>query len=905
MIRKTLHSSGYAFNRRLFVAPACILLLGAIVSLALCVWIRAEHEKDIATSTAERAEAARSAIETHLKYRIASLRRMSGRWNAPGGISRTVWEDDARAYFRDQPEFQALVYLDPDAIVRWVVPFEPNERFVGLSLAFEPKRAAAIERARTSGKVSNSGIVDLTRGNKAQMFVFPLNVDGRLEGFLVGAYDILLLMETIVPSIPLQQFELRVIEDGADIFVLHDSEELLSDASLTVPFKVSGLDWTLQVTPHASFSDANALIEFFVVTVGLLASSLLAAITYFVQLNIYRTQREAEIAIRNQMTFEASKVGVWEWFDTSQKDQYWSPELYKLLGYEPNEIDANFDTFQAMIHPDDFEANKETIRTSLDTENIFRIESRMRKKNGIYEWFEFRGASRFNKNGTENVFATCASIQEQKTTEQSIADAHAFQDLIFTNIPALLFVKDEQFRIVNANPAFLSVYPEDMRDSLIGTTTLESYSPEEAEDFLRDDKLAFAEGRREVEETIDFPDGRRRTLATKKVRFENANGDRFILGVAHDITEMKRVSLELAQSEQQFRSAMENSAAGMGLLSPDGRWLNANSAMCNIMGYSAQELRETSFQALTHPDDIDANIEDIGKILAGERDSHQTEKRYIHKDGHTIWGLVTVALVRHSDGSPRHFIAQVLDITATKEFEQALVNSNKDLDNFAYIASHDLKEPLRGIHNYSRFLIEDYEDKLGEDGQHQLGRIMHLTQRMEALINDLLQFSRLGRETERRKPVDINAVIEEIDDMLPDQEKYRLLIPARLPTVVCDEIQIKEVFRNLITNGIRYNQSPEKTIEVGVEEAGGSSLGPGTVFYVKDNGIGIDQGFHGDIFKMFKRLHHRDAYGGGSGAGLAFVKKIIDRLGGEIWLESEPGKGSTFYFKLPDNGTVQ
>lgn len=897
-------STMYATNRRLFAPPLLFLLIGWAISLFAYFWIQAEHRSEVQRTTAEKAEVAVSEITAHLQYRLQSLARMANRWNATGGYEQKLWESDASAYLRDQPEFQSLVILSADALVQWVVPSEQNKRYIGKSLAFEPRRSAAIEQARSLGKMTNSGVVELVGGSKAIVFVLPLYSDGLLNGFLVGAYDMPQLMQSIVPNIGLQEFETRFLEEGAPVFVRNESSELIVGSLATLPLDITGTQWEFQIVPHQSFANDNELIEYFVVSLGIVATLFLAVSAYFILLNIERTRRETEVARRTQLTIDRSQVGIWEWFDTKDTAQYWSPELYKMFGYVPGEIEASYDNFEDLIHPDDRVSNNRGIRTSLDVQNAFRIESRMRKKDGAYEWFEFRGSRTFNESGGEYFFATCVSIREQKAAEQRSADAYAFQDLIFENIPALLFVKDAQYRIVNANPAFLSVYPPEMRDSVIGTTTLEKYSQEEAEDFLRDDRLAFAHGTREIEETVDFPDGVRRTLATKKVRFENAAGERFILGVAHDITEIRRVTEKLEQSETEFRSAMENSAAGMALLSPAGEWLSVNAALCEILGYSPQELRETTFQALTHPDDIDVNLDSTAKMLSGKLKRYQVEKRYIHKDGHTIWALLTTALVRNPDGTPRHFISQVLDITATKAFEQALVRSNKDLDDFAYIASHDLKEPLRGIHNYSRFLTEDYEDALDEDGQHKLGRIMHLTQRMEALINDLLQYSRLGRETNKPVAVDMHEIIEDIEDMLPDQDQSVVKLALDLPTIVGDEVQIRELFRNLITNGIKYNQSEEKNIEVGLAKARKPEHQNKTILYVKDNGIGIEKRFHGDIFKMFKRLHHRDKFGGGSGAGLAFVKKIVDRLHGEIWLESEVGKGSTFYVALPNDPEV-
>jgi PAS domain S-box-containing protein len=257
------------------------------------------------------------------------------------------------------------------------------------------------------------------------------------------------------------------------------------------------------------------------------------------------------------------------------------------------------------------------------------------------------------------------------------------------------------------------------------------------------------------------------------------------------------------------------------------------------------------------------------------------------------------------------FTAFIRDITTVKEAEtkllsytHALERSNKELDDFAYIASHDLKEPLRGLFNHATFLLEDYKDKLDEDGVRKLHRLSYLAQRMERLVNDLLYFSRLGRQELAIQPTDMNEVIHDIESMLDvflEERQGRIVIPRKLPTVTCDKTRITEVFRNLITNAIKYSDKPEKIVEIGFKENFPLPDGKGfkEVFYVKDNGKGIPPEFSDEIFRIFKRLQSsKDSAEEGTGVGLTFVKKIIERHGGEIWLESEVGKGTTFYFTL-------
>jgi len=226
-----------------------------------------------------------------------------------------------------------------------------------------------------------------------------------------------------------------------------------------------------------------------------------------------------------------------------------------------------------------------------------------------------------------------------------------------------------------------------------------------------------------------------------------------------------------------------------------------------------------------------------------------------------------------------------------------LAHSNRELDDFAYVASHDLKEPLRGIQSFSRFLVEDEGDKLSDEGRTRLDTMQRLTERMQRLIDDLLQLSRLGRVELARAEVELDEVVRGVVTSLEprlDELGVEVRIPRPWPRLVCDQVRVDLLVRNLVTNAMKYNDKAEKWIELGWRDEPGRP----PVLYVRDNGIGIADKHREVVFKMFKRLHARDAYGGGTGAGLAFARRIVELHGGRIWVESERGVGSTFSFTL-------
>ena len=231
------------------------------------------------------------------------------------------------------------------------------------------------------------------------------------------------------------------------------------------------------------------------------------------------------------------------------------------------------------------------------------------------------------------------------------------------------------------------------------------------------------------------------------------------------------------------------------------------------------------------------------------------------------------------------------------QINQELKRSNRELAAFAYAASHDLKEPLRGIYNYSTILLEDYAQLLDLDGADCLQTIKSLSQRMEALIDALLRLSLLGKAQLNLQATDLNELLQQAIAVLfasrPDAQ-MSIRIPRCLPTIECDPVLVSEVFSNLISNALKYNDKADPWVEIGDRERSGGS----PILYVRDNGIGIQAHHHETIFKLFKRLHSQEKYGGGTGAGLAIVKKIVELHGGRIWVESVPGEGATFYFSL-------
>lgn len=362
-----------------------------------------------------------------------------------------------------------------------------------------------------------------------------------------------------------------------------------------------------------------------------------------------------------------------------------------------------------------------------------------------------------------------------------------------------------------------------------------------------------------------------------------------------------------ADDRKMLQALLDTIVDSVFVIDRKGTIQSVNPTALRAFGYSSEELSGKNVKILipeSYQPDNDSSLKcseetDVSKIL-GSTDRELTACR---KDGSRFPIELSVSEMRDADQA--YYVGIVRDISKCKKAEkerdsliEALRASNEELDEFASIVSHDLREPLRGLGNHAQFLREDFEKTLGEDGAARLQRMQFLCRRTEQLIKELHSFSRLGHAELRRRVVDLNRELGEVRMMMKeflDTNSAQVVIPEPLPEFPCDAVRIRKVFENLIENGVKYNESAEKRIEVGylLERSDYKK-----VFYVKDNGIGIDEAHWSEVYKMFKRLNPQDESRPGTGSGLAFVKRIVERHNGAIWIESKKACGSTFYFTL-------
>lgn len=254
-------------------------------------------------------------------------------------------------------------------------------------------------------------------------------------------------------------------------------------------------------------------------------------------------------------------------------------------------------------------------------------------------------------------------------------------------------------------------------------------------------------------------------------------------------------------------------------------------------------------------------------------------------------------------------VALEREAARAERLEGELKSAHAELDEFAYLASHDLKEPLRGIQNFATFILEDCGDRLDEAGRVKLETLRGLAVRMNALLDTLLHFSRVGRTELAIGRTSLQVLVEEVVDSLQpviEAKGVEIRMSPAFPVVQCDRARIGEVLTALIANAVEYSDKNDPWVEIGYRSSGDEtdpSKEP-VVVYVRDCGIGISEKDHDAVFRIFKRLHSRSEFGGGHGAGLTIAKRIVERHGGKIWLESEAGVGTTVFFDLGERERV-
>jgi PAS domain S-box-containing protein len=379
-----------------------------------------------------------------------------------------------------------------------------------------------------------------------------------------------------------------------------------------------------------------------------------------------------------------------------------------------------------------------------------------------------------------------------------------------------------------------------------------------------------------------------------------------VLQISFDVTDQvierqraERLTEQLRKSEQRYRSLIEATAQTIWINDADGEMADLQPGWTALTGQSYEEYRGHGWMNAIHPDDRPRTIA-LWQVAIESEEVFFCEHRVRLRDGEWHYFSASSAPVREDDGSIREWFGVHTDISEKKMVEvererliSALKRSNEDLDQFAYVTSHDLKAPLRGIANLSQWVEEDLADKISAEGREQMGLLRGRVHRLEALINGILSYSRAGRSQEKPEAVNVGLLVHDVVELLAPPAGLQIILPQELPTIQTERVPLQQVLLNLVSNAIKYaaKNDPRVTITC-------SDTGDGYSFMVRDNGLGISPEFHRRIWVIFQTLEPRDKVEA-TGIGLSIVKKIVESRGGRVWIDSALGAGAAFHFFWP------
>jgi PAS domain S-box-containing protein len=386
---------------------------------------------------------------------------------------------------------------------------------------------------------------------------------------------------------------------------------------------------------------------------------------------------------------------------------------------------------------------------------------------------------------------------------------------------------------------------------------------------------------------------------------EDAEGI-LVTAAIRDITVRKTAQEALRQSEERLRLVVSNAMDySILMLDLDGRVVSWNEGAERIKGYRAEEIIGQNFSRFYGAEDV-SNGKPAQELAQATTNGRSEDEGWrVRKDGSRFYANVVITALYDETGRLRGFGKITRDITERKRSEERLVKtaedlkrSNDQLQQFAYVASHDLQEPLRMVASFTQLLAKRYQGRLDSDADEFIAYAVDGCNRMQGLILDLLAYSRSGTERKLLREISGETALQVVlaNLRVSIEESGATVTHDLLPTLTTDDTQLVQVLQNLIVNAIKYRGAAAPQVHVSAMKKGGKEW----IFSVRDNGLGISPQYFERIFVIFQRLHGQHEFNG-TGIGLAICKKIVEQLGGRIWVESQLAKGSTFFFSLPES----
>jgi PAS domain S-box-containing protein len=845
--------------------------------------------------------------------------------------------------------------------IQFVSPLSNYEVILGLDAASFPAQQSAIQKAIREGraiatlpiKLHTSDRHSITAMSERNVFVYApvLHQNKSVRGVVaISIRGDEVAPSAIVGGISKRFGRFEIIDDSLDqrkqvaIFqfgakrLLESGYKKLNEMFTTqTHFEFASRKYSITAEPTTEFiHNSRSLLSWEMFLIGLMLTSLISisqlvttgASAKLIAVNEERSKalrqmRAAETRLR--LSQQAARVGSFEW-DAESNTISCSPEMETIYGLKHRLFAKTLTEWEDLIHPEDKGKFRYLNQSTLQMGHPIEAEWRTIWPDGSVHWISsrYQGFSDLITGKPVRLAGVNIDITERKQIQDELMNNEVRFRALVDASAQIVWTTGVDGRALEDSPswrAFTGQTYNEYKDFGF----FDAIHPDDKKLVIQDWTHSLAtRSPLKAEYRIRHASGEWHWTIVRAVPLLNA--DRTIrgwVGMNTDISERKQSEVALMDSEARFRAIFEQAAMGVALIdSQAGTILRVNQRYAKLMGCSVNEMIGKTYQHLIHPSDIPTTVSNMERLRSREISEFTMEQRRFRKNGSTLWVSLTISQTWTGDRSSSHHIAIIEDITEkiqardvlhksnelleqrvesrTAELKQVvsdLARTNSDLEQFAYIASHDLQEPLRRITSYVGLFLEKYLPIVDANGVRYLNYISDGARRMSILIDDMLAYSLIGRGDEVAEQIDLNDVIDEvlkIQISSIEQTATQFEIDE-LPKLPIPKTEAYQLFSNLVSNGIKFRR-PNTSPTIRIRALRKDSFWD---FSVADNGIGIDSEYLDDIFVIFKRLHSRASYAG-TGIGLSICKKIVERHNGIIWAESAQGMGTTIHFTIPD-----
>ncbi|ELY53508.1 PAS/PAC sensor signal transduction histidine kinase [Natronococcus amylolyticus DSM 10524] len=619
---------------------------------------------------------------------------------------------------------------------------------------------------------------------------------------------------------------------------------------------------------------------------------------------ITRDLQESEERLR--LALQAGGLGMWELDLQTRESPVRSPKHDRIFGYEEPREDWSFEIFLEHVYPDDREFVERSFEEAFET-GTWEFDCRIVRADDERRWITAQGEFYYDTDGEPvRAIGVVQDVTEQKENAKSLEDATARLEAA-TEAGAVgtweWHVPDDRMVVGASFAEQFGVDPDAAREGVPLEQFVSSIHEADRERVRKKIETAVETcGEYEAEYRVRNADDEFRwVVARGHVECDEDGNALTFPGTLTDITERKRAELEAEDQSRQLETLFQVLPVGAVVADGNGSVLRANDVARDIWGgdvfdvESVDEYDKYPAEWADTGERVDPEEWTMAQVLRGDSVTDPNVYEIRAFDGERRIIMEHGKPVKDANGEVIRAIVTLTDITERKTYEQRLEESNERLEQFAYAASHDLQEPLRMVTSYLELLERQYGDDLDADGEEFLEFAVDGADRMREMIDALLEYARVDTRDEPFEPVELDAVLEDVRETLRMKidESEAEIEAESLPRVRGDPAQLRQLLQNLLSNAIEYSGEGAPRIQIETERTGTSWR-----VAIHDEGVGIDVDKQAQVFDVFERLHSQEEHPG-TGIGLALCKRIVERHGGEISVESEPGEGATFAFTLP------